>query len=170
MRHFIEVIIAEDSIIESIESDWIYGNKLTLSQGFSLIPMTTNFFDDINDLVNIRKVDSFDEFKFLSSSVEELLMHKSHNSRVAYIETDYWGGAGVQTGILFENQKMKMGPLKTEIVWIERDNSYQQIPQGKTAVNRILEQLGVSRIGEKDEFDSLGLGNFRSNEDIINSM
>lgn len=170
MGHYIQVIIAKDSIIDGIESDWVHGNKLTLSQGFSLIPMIAQFFDDVNELNNIRESDSFDEFEFLSSSVEELLKSKSHNSKVAYIETEYFGGTGVQSSILFEDQKIKIGPLRTETIWDERSNSYQQIPEGKGAINQILEQLGVSTLNKNDEFDSLGLGNFRSNEKIIDSI
>ena len=170
MSHYVQIIIAENSIIDSIEADWVHGNKLNLSQGFSLIPMITQLFDDINELDNTGKSDSFDEFEFLSSSIEGLLKSKSYKSKVAYVETEYFGGTGVQCGILFENQKIKIGPLRTETIWDERSNSYRQIPEGKGAINTVLKELGVSDFNAKDEFDSLGLGNFRSNEKIVDSI
>tara|TARA_R110000868_G_scaffold320909_2_gene581911 strand:+ start:1192 stop:1551 length:360 start_codon:yes stop_codon:yes gene_type:complete len=69
---------------------------------------------------------------------------------VAYCETDYFGGAGQQTGKLWDKMKNKI---------FDQTSSY-------AVINEALELLGVKRDEGKDEFDTIGLGNFRTNHDI----
>lgn len=40
----------------------------------------------------------------------------------------------------------------------------------KAAINQVLERIGVRRIGEKDEFDSIDLGFYRNNGNIIKKI
>lgn len=63
---------------------------------------------------------------------------------LAYLETDYFGGIGTQAGLLFEKGNMTVEPV-----------------EGEGTINYILERMGVYRERGKDEFDSLGLGNYR---------
>ena len=71
---------------------------------------------------------------------------------VGVLSTDYFGGAGYQEGKLFVNNK-KEYEASSEFNW------------RSTPINDVLEMLGVVKIG-MDEFDTVGLSNFRSNEDF----
>ena len=67
---------------------------------------------------------------------------------VALISTDYFGGQGEQTAKL----------------WL---NGFQvEVKNKDTPINEVLAILGVVKEFDSDEFDSILLGNFRSNEDI----
>lgn len=72
---------------------------------------------------------------------------------IAYISTDYFGGSGNQSAKVFMNNK-KILDQDDEFDWRAKP------------INSALKLLGVERISGYDEFDTVGLGNFRSNEDF----
>jgi hypothetical protein len=72
---------------------------------------------------------------------------------IAKISTDYFGGAGHQEAKLFVNNK-KEYDKSSEFDWSERP------------VNTVLKMMGVSKKDVHDEFDTIGLSNYRSNEDF----
>jgi hypothetical protein len=72
---------------------------------------------------------------------------------VGVLSTDYFGGAGHQEGKLFVNNK-KEYEGSSEFNWSERP------------INTILMKMGISKKEGLDEFDTVGLSNFRSNEDF----
>lgn len=73
---------------------------------------------------------------------------------IAKIETDYFGGSGSQSAKLFVNGK-KIYDKSDEQDWSARP------------INQVLKQLGV-QIDKNyhDEFDTVGLGKYRTNEDF----
>ena len=72
---------------------------------------------------------------------------------VGVLSTDYFGGAGHQEGKLFVNNK-KEYEGSSEFNWSERP------------INTILMKMGISKKEGLDEFDTVGLSNFRSNSDF----
>ena len=76
---------------------------------------------------------------------------------IAFITTDYFGGPGHQTSKLFVNGVKELD--------INNENDYIDGP-----INQVLIKMGVTRKsgGEpwNDEFDAIGLGSYRSNEDF----
>ena len=72
---------------------------------------------------------------------------------VGVLSTDYFGGAGHQEGKLFINNK-KEYEGSSEFNWSERP------------INTILMKMCISKKEGLDEFDTVGLSNFRSNEDF----
>jgi hypothetical protein len=72
---------------------------------------------------------------------------------VGVLSTDYFGGAGHQEGKLFINNK-KEYEGSSEFNWSERP------------INTILMKMGISKKEGLDEFDTVGLSNFRSNSDF----
>lgn len=72
---------------------------------------------------------------------------------VGVISTDYFGGSGHQEAKLFVNNKK------------EYDNS-SEFDWSFRPINSVLKMIGVvSEIG-MDEFDTIGLSNYRSNQDF----
>ena len=72
---------------------------------------------------------------------------------VGVLSTDYFGGSGHQEGKLFVNNK-KEYEGSSEFNWSERP------------INTILMKMGISKKDGQDEFDTIGLSNFRSNQDF----
>jgi hypothetical protein len=72
------------------------------------------------------------------------------NKTIASISTDYFGGSGHQEAKLFVNNK-KEYDKSSEFDWSERP------------INSVLKMLGVVSIDGMDEFDTIGLSNFRDN-------
>jgi hypothetical protein len=72
---------------------------------------------------------------------------------VGVISTDYFGGSGHQEGKLFVNNK-KEYEGSSEFNWSERP------------INTILMKMGISKKDGQDEFDTIGLSNYRSNQDF----
>lgn len=72
---------------------------------------------------------------------------------VGVLSTDYFGGSGHQEAKLFVNNK-KEYEGSSEFNWSERP------------INTTLMKMGIDASQGLDEFDTIGLGNFRSNSDF----
>jgi hypothetical protein len=161
--HYIRAFVGEKGIIDTFGKDWSKANPILLSQGFAMIYLTNKLYKDMEAQVNSKLDIEYNKyFCCFSPSIYELLIQGSRNGKLAYIETDYFGGGGSQSAVLFENASIKIQPQKTETCWDEEKQRYYQKPEGVKAINFVLKELGVYKENEKDEFGSLGLGNYRS--------
>lgn len=70
------------------------------------------------------------------------------SDKIVLVETDYFGGAGTQNAKLWINGRR----IKLKDKW--------------NPINEALIRLGVVKNNNFDEFDTIHLGNFRSNEDL----
>jgi hypothetical protein len=68
---------------------------------------------------------------------------------IAKIETDYFGGAGEQSAVLFDSNKK---------IYNNEDDF--------TPINEVLKIMGIERKNGQDQFDLVGLGRYRSNSDF----
>ena len=73
------------------------------------------------------------------------------NKTIAKIETNYFGGGGEQSAKLFVNNQKVYDESD------EQDWSLQPI-------NHVLREMGVVKQSGMDEFDTIGLGKYRTNE------
>ena len=143
---------------------------LELSDDFALIPLTDSLVEDINELVNVEDASVNEDFEMLSKSVEAVLRENSHKEPIGYIETEYHGGEGAQVGVAYSKGKILEGPISTFTSWDNHKMMFLDKPEGKGAINTILYKLGLEERNDIDGFDNLGLGNFRTNEKIIQSL
>jgi len=72
---------------------------------------------------------------------------------IAKISTDYFGGSGSQRAKLFVDNKIEY----------EADDEYDY---SLRPINEVLKKMGIVRKDGMDEFDTIGLGNYRTNEDF----
>ena len=72
---------------------------------------------------------------------------------IAKIMTDYFGGNGHQEAKLFVNNK-KEYESSSEFNWSERP------------INSVLKMMGIVSNNGMDEFDTINLSNYRSNQDF----
>lgn len=77
----------------------------------------------------------------------------SKDKTITKIGTDYFGGSGHQSAIL---------KINGEIVYSESSEfNYMVSP-----INNVLKMMGVVKNSNMDEFDTIGLGKYRRNEDF----
>ena len=113
--------------------------------------------DKIESIINDSK---YTDIKWVKLNCDLLATTKIPNIRefgsdktIVYISTDYFGGSGNQSAKVFMNNK-KILDQDDEFDWRLKP------------INSALKLLGVERTSGYDEFDTVGLGNFRSNEDF----
>ena len=85
------------------------------------------------------------------------------------LETDFFGGDGKQLAEAWENGARIQGPL-VSFYGYTKPRPLQKTSQVEDAINEVLRTLGIYCHEGKDEFDSVGLGRFRSNEAINNYL
>ena len=81
----------------------------------------------------------------IGPDLDTLCRAMSINVKFAYVEAEFFGGAGTQGFALYENG----APASAPTVHAE-------------AINQALRWLGVRHESNKDEFDTIGLGTHRS--------
>lgn len=144
MGHKINAFIGKDHAIQKLSDSWIKARAVPLKQGCSMVYLTDGLFDDITELYGTDDELNGAQFESFTTAVFELMQEYSNCCMLAYIETDYFGGTGTQSGILFKNGRVIIEPTQKENI-----------------INIILHELGVYREDGKDEFDSIELGKYR---------
>ncbi|MGW1596321.1 hypothetical protein [Streptomyces sp. NPDC002343] len=96
-------------------------------------------------------------FGRLSAGFERTLGRWSAAGPLAYVEAEYFGGAGEQRAAVWADGALVLGPLDVPVKrWFSR-------PVGP--VSQALRRLGVRREPGGDEFDAVGLGRHRHTDD-----
>ncbi len=135
------------------------GSKVvSLFLGYGFLPVTDEVID-------------FDErapFRYLTRltyRLGEWAEIVSADCPLAYVETDYFGGRGLQTAVAWVGGRLVFGPTQTED--FSQNGKVHPTPLLERAINQALRLIGVGRGIAIDEFAALGLGKHRSNEDWL---
>ncbi len=145
MGHCISAIVGRHSDVCRIAENMIHADLIELPQGYGMVLMTDKLLRDVEELAEVSDEIVFPELDRFTEAVRELMERYSFHTKLAYIETDYFGGAGTQGGVLYENGCAAAAPSVAET----------------GVINALLSELGVWREPGKDEFDSLGLSKYR---------
>lgn len=116
-----------------------------LPHGMELIPIE----NEVQERLGIPFLPLTDEgHDSMPVVLDKLCKEFSTNSKMAYIEAEFFGGDGKQAYALYDDGKLIEGPATEQ--W---------------AINKALKALGVeSNDPDKDEFDFIGLGKYRSTD------
>lgn len=144
MGHCIRAIIGTYQSIQKLANDWVYAKEIELPQGYGMIFLTDELLDDITELYDVPDDFCYSELDYFTIATDQLLQQYTFHTKLAYVETDYFGGIGTQGGVLYENGRIRIAPHS-----------------GNGTINLLLRELGVKCLANKDEFDSLNLGNYR---------
>lgn len=132
------------------------GNELArvvpLGSGLSMLPMTGELFDSVA-VAGAPRVDGFWK---LPSGFERALAACSATGPVAYLEAEFFGGAGEQNAQVWDGGRVVLGPLHML--------DGQPFPVEGSPISLALRRLGVEKQGHFDEFDTIGLGRHRRTE------
>jgi hypothetical protein len=146
MAYVLRAAVARASVISSGS----IGTELVpLPQGFVLAP-----------LVAASDKDPVGLFYRLTDDLARQLAVLSAAGPLAYLEAEFFGGAGTQSAIAWQDGKVIFGPLHTQSQDGE-EVGYVTPGRGDMAINQVLRVLGVTAQGVHDEFAALGLGRFR---------
>lgn len=107
---------------------------------FGFIPVTDELYDLVRDMHISECPTCGHELNPMESFGEKF-------QPIALIETDYFGGGGEQSAILWKDNKRKRFKKRIE-----------------NNIDKALKELGVVAEGNMDEFDTLGLSQHRTNE------
>jgi hypothetical protein len=120
-----------------------------LGQGLSLLPMTDVLFDATTAADAAR----LDGFWKAPAGFDRALRACSAHGPLAYIEAEYFGGAGEQSAQVWDGGQVVLGPLHLA--------EATPTPAAGTPISQALRRLGVSKDDHRDGFDALGLGRHR---------
>lgn len=148
MGHSLKAIIGKREDVCGIAENWVRAKLIKLPQGFGMVPITVRLLEDVEELMELSGIKDRYGLDGLDGAVICLLEQYSFRTKLAYVETEYFGGYGTQGGVLYENGREKISP-KT----------------GSGIINVLLKELGVWRKPNADEFDCLELGKFRHIEE-----
>ena len=148
MGHSLKAIIGKREDVCRISEDWVKAKLIELPQGFGIVPMTIRLLEDVEELMEPSEIEDRFGLDGLDGAVICLLEQYSFRTKLAYVETEYFGGYGTQGGVLYEDGREKIPPKK-----------------GIGTINILLKELGAWRKPNADEFDCLELGKFRHIEE-----
>jgi len=149
MGYYLNAFIGSIENLEAITLRFKNAKTVLLTNQLAIFPMTSDLFNEINDY---RASSNIGKYLFLTSDIENEILRTIGDRSVAYIELEYFGGSGVQKGIVWKNGK--------------RISEYNEL----NAVNSILRQFGIARTKTKDEFETIGLNRHRNTEDWLDGF
>jgi hypothetical protein len=141
MGYTIQALIGDRVLLEEAGMP----DVVVLPQGKAMIPLTEKYLDENN----IRGLPFTDEgLTKIPDTLKSIGDQTSEKGRVVYIEAEFFGGQGMQASILWNHGAIFQGPIVS-----------------LNAINEALKFIEVEKDKDKDEFDSIGLGEHRSTEE-----
>lgn len=162
MTHEIHGFIARASELRAHASELGDARVISLDQGYGFLPVA----EEIGDFGP-----AFDRFRCLSEKVRAWAERTSLRMPIAFIETEYWGGTGSQAAIAWSDGRIVEGPARSPADGhadsFDAPMPDASVPTQTTAhpINDALRRIGVVVAREHDEFDALGLGRCRTNDE-----
>lgn len=175
MGHIIGGFIAREKELTELVEKYSEAHVIPLNQGFAFVPVLDNLcvqlFENKQFLADI----SDERFRCLSSKLFQIGRGFSMKTPIAYIETDYYGGTGFQCAVAWKDGEVEFYPNAAG-----EEEGFQMDRNSREPINDALSKIGVERYltedledldeFSKDEFDKLGLGKYRDNDDWIKSL
>ncbi|QZH74541.1 MAG: hypothetical protein JY451_12860 [Erythrobacter sp.] len=166
MGHFLTAIIGSETTLGQFSE--MFGSPFPTAIPFGLWVLPLN--EQRLDLLAMSGDRTFEGFEYLSPKIARAIARGLGDGSALYVETFYHGGTGGQGAALLEDG---------ELIWTKAESTYKSEnpnsivayrPFGprlmKSPISEGLARLGVVASSEHDEFDSVGLGNFRSLENL----
>jgi hypothetical protein len=97
----------------------------------------------------------------LTSTDMAFAARASEGGALAYVQTAYFGGSGLQNAVLWIGGAVAMKPAVLD------KHAAGNRPRPTWPINAALRGLGVRAAAGHDEFDTFGLGGYRNHEAIL---
>ncbi len=146
MGHSVRLIIGRPHDVARLIVRWPQTHAVELLAGWTAAPLT----DALYDALTASRPDgaAVDAFDMAPPGLPDALNEASREGgAIAYVETEYFGGTGDQSGG----------------AW--RDGGLNLAERGHGSINAALHAIGVIDAPGMDAFDTIGLGRRRSMDD-----
>lgn len=110
------------------------------------------------------KTEVIKPYQEFTSKIKKTIKELSFIGACVYLETDYFGGTGTQLAEVWKDGAKILGPL---LSYDGLKPNIQDITIVDAAINEALQTIGIYKQEGKDEFASVGLDQYRSNDSII---
>lgn len=131
----LQAIIAKTG---TLNSSYLAGAKIiSLRQNYEMLPFTDELLEK-HEIIFLPLTD--EGLAVLPENIRSLCESLSTKNKLAYVEAEFFGGAGTQASAIFSEGNMEVAPIINE-----------------SAINHALKILGVAKNANFDEFESLGL-------------
>jgi len=150
MGYYLQAFICRKADTRLLTDRFDKAVTIDLGQGLSLVPMTDELFEQIN---NVSSSASIGKFEFMTENVERKVLDAIGDKKFAYVEAEYFGGKGGQIAIIWQDNKREL-----------------VLSLGQDKINQVLKGFGIIANEGQDEFMTLGFGLHRhTNEWIQNT-
>jgi hypothetical protein len=147
MGYYLQAFICRQKDRECIKTKFDKAVSVDIGQGLSLIPMTEELFDQIN---NFEISPSIEDFEYLTENLESKILSVAENNLISYVEADYHGGEGGQRAIIWKDKNRQL-----------------LLGFGQERINQVLKYFGVAANQGEDEFLTMGFGLRRHTEEWL---
>ena len=145
MGHNIKAIIGKREDVQKLADELFRAKMIGLPQNFGMIMLTEKLYEDMEVLSgDFFRDDPCSELEGFDKTVAWILERYSPHTKLAYIETDYFGGVGTQGGVLYSDGRELMSARV-----------------GEGTINALLKELGALEKPNMDVFNCLELGHYR---------
>ncbi|WP_330334724.1 hypothetical protein OHS33_36535 [Streptomyces sp. NBC_00536] len=151
----LQAAIATESVLRELAGSTTEARIVPLGQDLWLFPMTDALFD----AVTVAEAPELDGFWKAPAGFDRLLSACSKAGPVAYVEADYFGGAGAQNALTWDAGKIVLGPLRLA--------EGEPASTAGTPISQALRRLGAAKGNHVDEFAAVGLGRHRDTDDWL---
>ena len=146
MAYVLQAVIAGAELLRVSARTVSDAHVASLGQGLSLLPMTDEVFDAVTDGSGASPLG----FWRLPGGFDRTLAEWSAGGPIAYVEAEYFGGAGEQRAAVWADGTLAWGPLDDRAT-------------GLSPISQALRRLGATSGPGQDEFTSVGLDRHRDN-------
>ncbi|MGH6614725.1 hypothetical protein [Sphingomonas sp.] len=145
--HYISGLIAQSALLTRIAASLDLLSPTTLPEDLAFLPIDTR--DIIRLAGESRPVLIGDDYQALDAAFFPMVQSLSVDGRIAYVQTEYFGGGGGQAALVADQGEILFGPT-----------------HDKTSgpINDALRLLGVQGGDDIDPFQAIGLASHRSND------
>jgi hypothetical protein len=150
MAHSVQLIVGRGPALASFLRQWPVAYVVDLRGGWQAIPLDEPLYEAI-EAKNPGAVRPSGLDVSPLGLCEALSAVTAKGGGLAYVETDYFGGAGGQSAMAYVDGSEAMAP--------------QTSRGGAGPINQALRCIGVVRSEKVDEFDTVGLGERRKMAD-----
>lgn len=140
MGHHIRAIIGPTAALARAADFGVQTTAVPLTASVAWLPMPDSVLDRLTEHTTLPRAPADERFEHFTGVLPAVCAELSRIAPIAYVETEYFGGAGTQVATVFE-QGLRV---------IEC-----------SSVNEALAAIGVRRTASHDEWDTVGLGNHR---------
>lgn len=111
MGHHIQAFIGREELLQEIAQHYSNAIVIQLPQRFGMLPITKQFYHGLTNPQH--PLDTDNRFLYLGTKLHQIGKVFSVKAPLAYVETEYFGGTGVQGAVVWSNGQIIFGPALT---------------------------------------------------------